>query len=249
MNQNGNAQSFLAESTRIVGEAAKQGLTLRVMGACAVLIHCPKYRHLLTSLGREVTDMDFVSYSKYNLAVEKFFRGIEYNPKGLTMALRGTGRHIYDRGEMHVDVFFDKLDMCHCINFSGRLEMDSPTIPLAELLLEKMQIVQINEKDLKDTMILLREHEAGESDNEQVNKQYLSELLSQDWGFYHTVRTNLELTKNYLTKYDSLPSDDVLDVGRKIDQIIKSMDEKPKSFKWKMRAKIGTSQKWYKDIE
>ena len=83
---------------------------------------------------------------------------------------------------MKVDVFFDRLDMNHIIDFKNRLELDFPTISLADLLLEKMQIVQINEKDIKDTIILLREHPVEDPDKETINANYVASLLAEDWA-------------------------------------------------------------------
>ena len=69
------------------------------------------------------------------------------------MASEGS-RHIYLHPEtnLNIDVFSDELFFCHRIPFLGRLTLDSPTICTTDLLLEKMQIVEINLKDFKDTI-------------------------------------------------------------------------------------------------
>ena len=79
-----------------------------------------------------------------------------------------------------MDVFYDKLDFCHVIRWDGRLEVDSPTIPLAELLLEKMQIVKINEQDVVDTFMLLLEHPLGHTDAETINLARMARLCADD---------------------------------------------------------------------
>jgi len=139
--------------------------------------------------------------------------------------------------------------MCHIIDFRKRLDLDYPTIPLTELLLEKMQIVQINEKDIKDSIVLLREHPIGAGDNETLNVSYVAKLLSQDWGFYYTATTNLAKTRSFVEKYDRLQSGDVSDVQKKIDELQAAIDSEPKSVSWKMRAQIGPSKKWYRDVQ
>ena len=83
----------------------------------------------------------------------------------------------------HIDIFFNKLDFCHPVIFIGRLEVEELTLPLAELLLEKMQIVKINEKDLIDTIMLLREHPVGDADNETINAKVITSTLGNDWGY------------------------------------------------------------------
>ena len=75
------------------------------------------------------------------------------------MASEGA-RHAYLHRQtgLNVDVFADELYFCHRIPFKDRLDLDSPTICTTDLLLEKMQIVEINLKDFKDTIVLMLEH-------------------------------------------------------------------------------------------
>jgi hypothetical protein len=112
-----------------------------------------------------------------------------------------------------------------------------------------MQIVQINEKDIKDTVVIMREHDVGDLDNETVNARYIARTLSDDWGFYYTVTTNLGKVKNSLSSVQVLSDQDRADVSSKIDKLVSCIEEQPKSMRWKMRAKIGTKKKWYNDVE
>lgn len=112
-----------------------------------------------------------------------------------------------------------------------------------------MQIVNLNEKDMKDTIVLLREHEVGETEKETVNVGYIVELLRDDWGFYYTVTTNLKRTKDCLRQFKPLSDQDREDVANKISRLLDAIEKSPKSFKWRMRARIGTSKKWYEDVE
>lgn len=129
------------------------------------------------------------------------------------------------------------------------MELDFPTITPSDLLLEKMQIVQITEKDLKDTMILLREHEIKEHENDVINTKYIAKLLSNDWEFYYTVTTNLKKTKEFLNFFDALTDEDKNIISEKIDKLLDYIEREPKSLKWKARAKIGTRKKWYREVE
>jgi len=161
-----------------------------------------------------------------------------------------TAHYVFEGSSgFHVDVFFDKLEMCHTIDFKDQLEVDYPTISLANLLLEKMQIVQLNEKDVIDTVVLLREHDVGEGDVETVNVKYISRLFSKDWGFYYTVTTNLKRIKDEFLPSYNLPDEDKTTVKDKIDILLERVQEEPKSLGWKMRAKVGAKKKWYRDVE
>jgi len=141
------------------------------------------------------------------------------------------------------------LEMCHIIDFKNRLEMDSPTISLSDLFLQKAQICKINEKDIKDMIILFREHEVGETEKEAVNLNYIAKLLSDDWGFWYTVTLNLEKVKGFLADYKNLTEEDKADVSAKIEKTLKAINDEPKTLKWKMRAKIGTKKRWYTEVE
>jgi hypothetical protein len=134
-------------------------------------MHCPKYGRLQQAMGRAYTDIDFAAYSQHTTAVRTLFEKLGYEDNKEVFIVSGGERAIFDRADMglHVDIFYEKLDFCHVIRWNGRLEVDKPSIPLAELLLEKMQIVQINEKDVIDTIMLLLEHELGDIDKETIN--------------------------------------------------------------------------------
>jgi len=242
---------FIQEAIRILEAGEKKGMILRLMGASAIKLHCPRYNYLYESMKRPISDLDFMTYGKFNSQMKRFFIELGYTPNDRIIAFYGKQRHIYydEKKEIMSDVFFDKLDMCHTIDFKGRLELDYPTITLADMLLEKMQIVKINEKDIKDTIIMLREHDIGDSEKEMINAKYISKLLSDDWGFYYTTTTNLNKIKSFLTEFSVLTEEDRKDVATKIDKLLVTIESEPKSFKWKMRAKVGISKKWYNEVE
>ncbi|MBS7621195.1 hypothetical protein KEJ32_03670 [Candidatus Bathyarchaeota archaeon] len=186
-------EELLNEALKLVEEAKKKGLVLKIMGAIAIRIHCPSFCQILTKLGRSLSDIDFAAYSNQASDVLKFLKDFGYQ-EDVRHAFVRADRIMLTNSKtgIRVDVFFDKLDMCHRIDFKDRLDIDHPTVPLSEILLEKMQIVKIAEKDIKDALVLLREHEIGETDDEKINSAYIAKLLSDDWGFYHTVTTNLK---------------------------------------------------------
>jgi hypothetical protein len=255
-------------------EAAKtRGIPLRLMGSCAVYVHCPKYRKMFLGMRIDktetpITDLDFVSYSKHQEQLEKLLTEMGCIPKsslaypthsgtgGFTAITLGRefSRLIYIIKETNttIDVFMDKLAMCHTIDFRNRLEIDYPTIPLADILLEKMQIVEIAEKDIKDTMALLLEHDVGDSDEETINAEYISKLLAEDWGFYYTVTTNLKSIRDIflpLYKEQNILSGEFIETIRnRIEKLLDRIEREPKTLKWKLRSIIGKRKKWYQDV-
>lgn len=244
---------LIDEAVKIVDLGESKKIPLRLMGALAIYVHSSdEAKSLHEALNRQFTDIDFMTVSDRE-KVKKFFLEIGYKPRERFMAIMAEARHIYEKPEagIHVDVFFNELDMCHKIDFRNRLLIDYPTISLADLLLEKLQIVEINEKDVKDVIVLLSDHKIGDKDDkETVNAEYIADLLSKDWGFYYTVTTNLNKIKNLIDSYNQvLTQNKISDVKSKIDVILDKIEKKPKTIGWRMRAKIGTKTKWYKEVE
>jgi hypothetical protein len=244
-------QEFVAEAVKIVKSAEEEGIVLRLMGALAVSYHCPQYRHYHEKMERTPTDIDFASYSKFKTKLTAYLQDLGYKTDSMMMSYPSYAegkRYIY-YGKVHVDVFFDELRMCHRIDWNHRLELDSPTIPIADIVLEKLQIVQINPKDIKDLIILFLEHEVGDTDKEMINGEYISELLSKDWGFYYTSTINLGKVMSLMDEYVKLPEHEATQVRGRVEKLLGMIDGKPKSMGWKMRSRIGTKQKWYMEVE
>lgn len=242
---------FREEAQRILHAAKQEGVLLRMIGALAFNMHCPKFGYLQEALERRYTDIDFTSYGKQGSKITKLFMELGYQEDFMVRRLFGDVRMLFHEngGDRHCDVFLDKLEFCHDIPFQDRLEVDEPTVPLAELLLEKMQIVKLNRKDVVDTIMLLREHQIGDSDADIINAQHIAQLCSREWGLWKTVTTNLgkigELTKDI----EKLTEDDKTDVAGKIEKVVTRINDEPKSTGWKMRARIGVKRKWYRDVE
>ncbi len=246
-------EDFNEEKERLISLLKREenkDLIMRLIGALAFYTKCKKYNYLQAAMGREFTDIDFASYSKYTRRIIDFLTACGYEEDVQVTQLFGESRlvfHDFDN-ERHIDVFLDKLSFSHTINLKGRLEKDEVTIPLAELFLEKMQIAKINEKDIIDTIMLLREYDFGDDDN-YINKNIILKYLRKDWGFWKTVTDNLKLVKEYLLKYPQLKEDDKKVVNDRIEYILDLIDKTPKTLKWKIRSLIGEKVKWYQDVE
>jgi hypothetical protein len=161
-----NPDELLKLALDLVERGAQQGVTLRLLGSLAVRSHIQDSGGLLDLLERMPTrDIDFMGYSKEQTQADKMFIGLGYEPDpSVAYSLEyGIQRLIYHQRDEQImaEVFLDELKMAHTIDFRGRLELDSPSISLVDLLLTKLQIQQITEKDIKDMIALLAEHEIG----------------------------------------------------------------------------------------
>jgi hypothetical protein len=247
-------EGFYEERTRILAALAQdenRHVLLRLIGALAFRTQCPRYGYIQDDLGRQFTDFDFASYPRFVRDVRRILTDLGYEEDRQVTQLFGERRMLFHDPAFgrHVDVFFNVLDFCHVLNFVGRLEADPLTLPLAELLLEKMQIVQINDKDLIDTVMLLREHPIGTSDLATINGDVIAGTLGRDWGYWRTVTGNLKLLEERLDDYARLSVEDRDVVRMRIHDLQQRIEAEPKSLSWKARARIGERLKWYKDVE
>lgn len=243
----------------IVERGQERGIPLRIMGAVAFRVHTPGLADLHKRLNRlnnssaEFTDLDLMTYGKFGPKLEPFFNSLDYQADEhakYQIHVWAQRQFYHDRsGNFKIDVFFDKLEMSHTIDFKNRLEMDSPTIPLAELLLEKMQIVQINEKDIKDAIILVLGHEVGDNDRDLINANYIASILAVDWGLWYTTTLNLDKVKLFSSKYEQLSDSGKATIASRVDSLRQRIDEFPKATKWKLRDRVGSKRKWYRDVE
>jgi hypothetical protein len=247
-------EDFYTERTRILSALAQeenQHIIMRLIGALAFRTHCPEYGYIQDALGRAFTDIDFASYQGFFKDITPLLTELGYEEDKMVTRLFGEFRLLFHDPKYgrHIDIFFDKLEFSHIIPLKGRLEVDAPTLPLAELLLEKLQIAKINEKDLIDTIMLLREHPIGQSDNETINCQVVCGLCANDWGLWRTVTGNLELLDDFMDNYEQLTEADSQVVHERVHELRRRIDAYPKSTRWKLRSKIGERVKWYKDVE
>ncbi len=233
------------EARRIVAEAAEQKLTLRLLGGLAIRLHSPSATH--RSLARTYPDLDFAFAEKRAYKVEELMSKLGYEPNKTFNLLNGDHRLLFydEANARQVDVFVGQFHMCHSIPFAAqRLPLDPLTLPLAELLLTKMQIVQMNEKDVRDLCALLLDHPFGEGDAEMFNLPYLAKLCADDWGLWKTVGGSIKKVRDFCDAYE-LEAGQKLTLIERLGVLHKALDEIPKSLKWKARDKIGERMQWY----
>ncbi len=245
-------EHFVAEGLSIVEDAQEQGLKLRILGSLAYRIHCPANLQLFEAMERALTDIDFSADRRQSREIKKFLvqRGYEEDLR-MTASTEGMRYYFEDPNNgLGVDVFYNELFFCHKIPLRDRLDLDSPTITTCDLLLEKMQIVELNLKDVKDTLVLMLEHPVVEKPTspEEIDGGYIADLLSGDWGFYYTVNMNLDRVERFIPDFDMLSAEQGDLILSRINDLRKLIEDAPKSRKWKLRAKVGTKKQWYQDV-
>jgi hypothetical protein len=246
-------EAYLDEGRRLTDEAKEHGIVLRVMGPIALHYYFPEYVDLyrgMERLGERVfTDIDYAAYGKHRSKLVSFFEHHGYELEKRAAMISGGTRLIFFSSHIPmIDVFFDKLNYNHPIDYRNRLEIHPYCVSLADLMLQKLQIVQINDKDLKDAMLLLLAAQISDKDENAINAKYIAKIFSDDWGFYFTATTNLKKIKEGMTGVKVLTDEHRMIIGKKVDQFLKIIEETPKSGKWKSRAKNGTNKPWYQEV-
>jgi hypothetical protein len=238
------------EMYRLISEAQKQEIFLRVLGGLAVKIHSSHASH--RSLERHYPDIDFVTDKASAKKLVDFLTAMGYTPNKTFNTLSGDRRQLY-YDEAHgrqVDVFIGDFTMCHTLPLADRLEIEPLTIPLAELFLSKAQIVQLNRKDVLDLLALILDHEVGPGDEETINAAYIAGLCAKDWGLYTTVSMSLQKLRQFLEEGGvELEEQEAETIMKRLVALERAMDDAPKTMAWKMRARIGTRVRWYEEVE
>ncbi len=241
---------FVDRALVLVEQAKARNLSLRILGSLAYRLHCPANLALFDEMKRDLTDVDFAARGDERKAVRAFLEELGFViDNDILVSTEGKRYFFQDPGSaLGVDVFFDELFFCHPIPLRDRLSLDDPTITLADLVLEKMQIVEINAKDIKDTLVVLLEHPLGSGDRELIDGRYIAKVLGDDWGFFYTVTTNLSKLQSLGVEYGTLNDGQWDVVNARIAELEQMIDDEPKTRRWKLRARIGTRVRWYQEV-
>ncbi|MGH2936043.1 MAG: hypothetical protein ACRDL2_16230 [Gaiellaceae bacterium] len=228
------------EALRIVDRAAELGHPVRLAGSVGVFAHSPSADAAYDAAGRTLADIDLVTRGNVKSTdVDALMAEFGFAPYTHHNVWHAEIRQMFDRDDgVHVDVFRDELNFNHPIALKRRLDADRPTIPLVELLLSKLQIVEATPKDMQDIVLLAGDHELGPGADE-LDADAVADTLAGDWGFWYTATANVEKARS---QADGQAAEQLAELARRIDQ-------RPKSSRWKMRAKVGPRLRWYQEVE
>jgi hypothetical protein len=231
---------------RLIEAAAPLSVPLRLVGGTAVWHQCPSARK--PPLARPYGDIDFISVSKNNRKLTGFFEAHGYEADKLFNALHGAQRLNFTdslRGRA-VDILLDRFVMCHTLELRDRLALDNATLPVTDLLLTKAQVVQLNDKDIKDILALLLDHRV-ESER-GIDLARLTDVTRGDWGFEHTIRKTLAQVRDAIEE-SSLTAAEAEAIRATIATVTAALDAAPKSQRWRIRARLGERVRWYNEPE
>lgn len=236
----------VAEAERLMTMARDAGLTLRLLGGLAVRVLSSHAAH--DSLARTYGDLDFVGSKKQSKAIRDTLETAGYAADRRFNALHGAQRLLFmdeTRGRQ-IDIFLGTFEMCHKLPLEDRLQLYPLTLSPADLLLTKLQIIQLNRKDAQDVLALLLDYppsHTSPSGEHSLDVTYIARLASRDWGWYTTLNDNLDRIVEMGN--EMLPSHEAETVQLRVGTIKETMAQAPKSIGWKARDAIGRRVAWY----
>ena len=240
------ADIFL-EADRILYFAKERKVILRLFGGVGVWFSSPSAAK--AQYARSYNDLDFVGLRKQSSDIENLFSDLGYRPKELFNKLQGDLRLMFldDKNDRRIDIFLDKFVMCHEFDLRDRLALGERTIPLSDLLMTKLQIVEINNKDIMDATLLVLDNpllEGKKPDSVGIDLSRIIGYTSGNWGVYKTLTTNVMKIVQILSKLPFSAEEKIV-VLERLSRITNAIESAPKSLSWKMRAKVGERKRWY----
>ncbi len=233
------------EGRRLAVAARDAGLALRLLGGVAVWCQCPSARR--PPLARDYGDADFIGRAADRKRITAFLEQHGYEPDKMFNALHGATRlNFHDpMRDRPVDVLLDRFTMAHDLDLRDSASSDGLTITLADLLMTKLQVVNINAKDVQDLLAVLVDHGLG---REQIDLDRIAAATRNDWGLEHTFHRSLG-TLSELTEGFGLDAESTASVRERIVALGDGLAAAPKGAKWKMRARVGERVRWYEEPE
>jgi hypothetical protein len=224
----------VGEAVELIDAGRERGVVLRAVGGLGVKLTCPSASR--PPLDRTCKDIDLVGRRPQRDEIDTLLVDHGYAPDSEFNLLNGDVRLYYwdSVNGRQLDVFLDRMDMCHVLELADRLELGDRALSPTDLLLSKLQVVETNERDLKDAAALMIDCD--------VDGDYIAELLASDWGWWRTVTMVLERLEAYVVARDLVDKDLV---AERAAALRKRIDDAPKSRRWKVRARIGERKRWY----
>jgi hypothetical protein len=244
----GPADDPLPEAIGLARGAADAGLGLKLLGGLAVRVLCPDFPPRL----RAGQDMDFACLSKGRKNVVSYLERAGCEPDRRFNNLNGDRQMYFNAPSGRpIDVMVDRLTMCHTLDLRPAFTRLPLTIDAVDVLLSKLQIVELNEKDARDTLHLLggvpvTGGAGAAGDGPSIDSDRFGKLLGADWGWWRTVTGNLGKLPALAAEHPELlppdPPFDPIEQSRRLQELAGSA---PKSVKWKLRANVGERVRWY----
>jgi hypothetical protein len=236
---------IIREADQVLTLAGDAGVEVRLLGGLGIAQVCPSVA-THPALRRTYADVDLVARQEDRGRLTDVLERSGYAGEKEFNGLHGSGRLLFfdDERGRQIDVFLGVFRMCHTIDLRDRLLPGYRTLPLADLVLTKLQIVELNEKDARDVLAIFLDHDLRDREApDAIETRRLTDLCSRDWGLYTTITDNA-------AKLDDAargclePAEAAL-VAERVQRLLDTLEQAPKSLRWKTRSRIGRRVAWY----
>ncbi len=233
---------IVAEALDLVKVGQTEGVTLRLIGGVAIRV---RSRAQYAPIARSYRDIDLIAARHASSKLSKMFSRRGYTQDEQFNAMHGHFRLIYydPVHSRQVDVFVGRFEMCHSLPIADRLDLHPITVSLADLLLSKLQIFELNDKDQRDLLALVLDHEIG-GDSDAIDDSYVARLCAGDWGLWRTCTRNLDRLGLLLGQYELSAEQKAIATAR-LKELQEKIARHSKSLRWQARAVVGERLQWY----
>jgi len=241
----GQGGDVFSEAMALIGGAQEAGIPVRLIGGLAVRYLTPDY----PPRARDGQDLDVASTSAHRRPLSDFLVSRGYEGDRTFNALYGHKQlYFASPSGRTVDVLIDRLEMSHTLPFADRIDGMPHTLDPCDLLLSKLQIFELNEKDAQDALYLTSAFEVRPGDEPgTIGLDRFCSVLADDWGWWRTVTLNLDKIRHLSLGEGAglVPSNRTFDPAEQLERLRHEADETPKSLRWRLRAKVGERKRWY----
>jgi hypothetical protein len=236
------------EAERLLVRVERERLDARLIGGMAIRLLAGERMH--PAFKRPIQDLDFILAKRHRREFNQLLIDAGYSADEQFNAVHGARRLLYHDPyhQRQVDVFVDTFSMCHVLPLADRIPARPHSLPAAEILMTKLQIVELNAKDRSDLYALLLSHEISPGSDAGIDAQRIVSLTGNDWGLQRTFELNLQRLREALPEQPLTP-EEITDVGARIDALADALARAPKTRRWKLRARVGERRRWYEEPE
>jgi len=245
------SDALCCRAVELAEEAEKKGIALKLLGGIGIALLCKKAIERNPVLKRVYQDIDFAAHSRQRELIEEYLTSYNFQPAKEFNFLAGHRRLLFFHPleRIKIDIFLNKFSMCHVIDLSASLKNAQLTLDEGDLLLTKLQVVELNQRDVKDLVALLLTASIFKEPEQELQlrtttRTRLSSCFGRDWGLWKTSKLTLNrILKEPLMK--QLNEEDASSASEALRQIDQLLEKAPKTIRWKMRALLGTRVRWY----
>jgi hypothetical protein len=230
------ARPLVARAAQLAAAVEAAGVPVRLLGGAGVGVLLGE--RWPASCRRDPGDIDLAARGRDRRALvralerEGFAGDREFN------ALHGRERLLFRDGDgVRLDVVLDVLRMCHTIPLAAAFETAGPALPAWLLVVSKLQVVELTEKDRLDAAALLLGCRYEELEADRIARD-----CSDDWGLWRSLTGTLRAIRR-----DPPP----LDAGEEVRlrgvaaRLLERLETVPKTLRWRLRDRVGDRVRWY----